>query len=45
VCLLEDHENVETILTDTLMEAGTKADVTMFSKVTYTLAPEILAEV
>ena len=33
VCLLEQHESLHTILTDALMEVGTIAVDTIFSKV------------
>jgi len=33
VCLLEGHEDIHTILTDALMEAGTKAIDNILSKV------------
>jgi len=38
VSLLEDNENIHIILADALMEAGTKAVDSMFSKVNYTLS-------
>ena len=37
VCLLEGHDNIHTIISDTLVEAGTKTIENMIFKVSYTL--------
>jgi len=40
MCLLGDHDNIQTVLADTLLEAGTKTIENMFSKVSYTSSLE-----